>query len=376
MGPLKGLQIIEMAGIGPAPFCGMVLSDLGANVIRVDRVTSAGSVSRQEASNRGKKSIAVDLKTTKGIEVVLNLVEASDALFEGFRPGVMEKLGLGPDVCLQKNKKIVFGRMTGWGQEGPLAFAAGHDINYISLSGVLATIGRPGAPPVPPLNLIGDYGGGGMLLALGLVAALFETKSSGKGQVIDAAMVDGSALLMTMIYTMRGMGLWKDSLGSNFLDGGAHFYDTYECKDGKYISIASIEPKFYQLLREITPLEDSIFDDQLSRESWPEQKKALKEIFLKKIQQEWCDLMEGTDICFAPVLNMAEAPEHPHNKARNTFIELEGIVQPAPAPRFSRTVPEVYPAPAYVGEHTEEVLKSIGMQDSDIEDLKASGEVA
>jgi alpha-methylacyl-CoA racemase len=376
MGPLKGLQIIEMAGIGPAPFCGMVLSDLGANVIRVDRVTSAGSVSRQEASNRGKKSIAVDLKTTKGIEVVLNLVEASDALFEGFRPGVMEKLGLGPDVCLQKNKKIVFGRMTGWGQEGPLAFAAGHDINYISLSGVLATIGRPGAPPVPPLNLIGDYGGGGMLLALGLVAALFETKSSGKGQVIDAAMVDGSALLMTMIYTMRGMGLWKDSLGSNFLDGGAHFYDTYECKDGKYISIASIEPKFYQLLREITPLEDSIFDDQLSRESWPEQKKALKEIFLKKIQQEWCDLMEGTDICFAPVLNMAEAPEHPHNKARGTFIELEGIVQPAPAPRFSRTVPEVYPAPAYVGEHTEEVLKSIGMQDSDIEDLKASGEVA
>jgi alpha-methylacyl-CoA racemase len=376
MGPLKGLQIIEMAGIGPAPFCGMVLSDLGANVIRVDRVTSAGSVSRQEASNRGKKSIAVDLKTTKGIEVVLNLVEASDALFEGFRPGVMEKLGLGPDVCLQKNKKIVFGRMTGWGQEGPLAFAAGHDINYISLSGVLATIGRPGAPPVPPLNLIGDYGGGGMLLALGLVAALFETKSSGKGQVIDAAMVDGSALLMTMIYTMRGMGLWKDSLGSNFLDGGAHFYDTYECKDGKYISIASIEPKFYQLLREITPLEDSIFDDQLSRESWPEQKKALKEIFLKKTQQEWCDLMEGTDICFAPVLNMAEAPEHPHNKARGTFIELEGIVQPAPAPRFSRTVPEVYPAPAYVGEHTEEVLKSIGMQDSDIEDLKASGEVA
>ena len=376
MGPLKGLQIIEMAGIGPAPFCGMVLSDLGANVIRVDRVTSAGSVSRQEASNRGKKSIAVDLKTTKGIEVVLNLVEASDAIFEGFRPGVMEKLGLGPDVCLQKNKKIVFGRMTGWGQEGPLAFAAGHDINYISLSGVLATIGRPGAPPVPPLNLIGDYGGGGMLLALGLVAALFETKSSGKGQVIDAAMVDGSALLMTMIYTMRGMGLWKDSLGSNFLDGGAHFYDTYECKDGKYISIASIEPKFYQLLREITPLEDSIFDDQLSRESWPEQKKALKEIFLKKIQQEWCDLMEGTDICFAPVLNMAEAPEHPHNKARGTFIELEGIVQPAPAPRFSRTVPEVYPAPAYVGEHTEEVLKSIGMQDSDIEDLKASGEVA
>jgi alpha-methylacyl-CoA racemase len=339
-------------------------------------VTAAGSASRQEASNRGKKSIAVDLKTPKGIEIVLNLVEASDAIFEGFRPGVMEKLGLGPDVCLQKNKKIVFGRMTGWGQEGPLAYAAVHDINYISLSGVLATIGRPGSPPVPPLNLIGDYGGGGMLLALGLVSALFETKNSGKGQVIDAAMVDGSALLMTMIYNMRGMGLWKDSLGSNFLDGGAHFYDTYECKDGKYISIASIEPKFYKLLREITPLEDSIFDNQLSRESWPEQKKALKVIFLKKTQQEWCDLMEGTDICFAPVLNMAEAPEHPHNKARDAFIELEGIVQPAPAPRFSRTTPKAHPPPAYIGEHTNEVLTEIGMQESDIEALKSSGEIA
>jgi len=376
MGPLKGLQIIEMAGIGPAPFCGMVLSDLGANVIRVDRVTSAGSVSRQEANNRGKKSIAIDLKTTKGIEVVLKLVAKSDALFEGFRPGVMEKLGLGPDICLQKNKKIVYGRMTGWGQEGPLAYAAGHDINYISLSGALSTIGRPGSPPVPPLNLIGDYGGGGMLLALGLVAALLETKSSGKGQVVDASMVDGSALLMTMIYNMRGMGLWKDSLGSNFLDGGAHFYDTYECKDSKFISIASIEPKFYQLLREITPLKDPIFDDQLKRESWPEKKKALKAIFLKKTQQEWCELMEGTDICFAPVLNMAEAPEHPHNKARDTFIELEGIVQPAPAPRFSRTTPEAHPPPAYVGEHTDEVLTDIGIQESDIEALKSSGEIA
>ena len=376
MGPLKDLKIIEMAGIGPAPFCGMVLSDLGAEVIRIDRVTSAGSVSKQDANNRGKKSIAVDLKTTKGIEVVLKLAAKSDALFEGFRPGVMEKLGLGPNVCLQRNKKIVYGRMTGWGQEGPLAHAAGHDINYIALSGVLSAIGRPGSPPVPPLNLIGDYGGGGMLLALGLVSALWESKNSGKGQVVDAAMVDGSSLLMTMIYNMRGIGMWKDSLGSNFLDGGAHFYDTYECKDSKFISIASIEPKFYQLLREITPLEEPIFDDQLDRESWPKKKQALKAIFLKKTQQEWCSLMEGTDICFAPVLDMAEAPKHPHNKARNTFIELEGIVQPAPAPRFSRTNPEASPPPAFVGEHTDEVLRSIGMQDSDIQDLKSSGEIA
>ena len=376
MGPLKDLKIIEMAGIGPAPFCGMVLSDLGAEVIRIDRVTSAGSVSKQDANNRGKKSIAVDLKTTKGIEVVLKLVAESDALFEGFRPGVMEKLGLRPNVCLQRNKKIVYGRMTGWGQEGPLAHAAGHDINYIALSGVLSAIGRPGSPPVPPLNLIGDYGGGGMLLALGLVSALWESKNSGKGQVVDAAMVDGSSLLMTMIYNMRGIGMWKDSLGSNFLDGGAHFYDTYECKDSKFISIASIEPKFYQLLREITPLEEPIFDDQLDRESWPKKKQALKAIFLKKTQQEWCSLMEGTDICFAPVLDMAEAPKHPYNKARNTFIELEGIVQPAPAPRFSRTNPEAKPPPAFVGEHTDEVLRSIGMQDSDIQDLKSSGEIA
>ena len=283
MGPLKDLKIIEMAGIGPAPFCGMVLSDLGAEVIRIDRVTSAGSVSKQDANNRGKKSIAVDLKTTKGIEVVLKLAAKSDALFEGFRPGVMEKLGLGPDVCLQRNKKIVYGRMTGWGQEGPLAHAAGHDINYIALSGVLSAIGRPGSPPVPPLNLIGDYGGGGMLLALGLVSALWESKNSGKGQVVDAAMVDGASLLMTMIYNMRGIGMWKDSLGSNFLDGGAHFYDTYECKDSKFISIASIEPKFYQLLREITPLEEPIFDDQLDRESWPKKKQALKAIFLSQL---------------------------------------------------------------------------------------------
>ena len=346
MGPLKGLKIIEMAGIGPGPFCGMVLADLGAEVIRVDRASAAGSGSRQEPANRGKRSIAVDLKSTEGVEVVLKLVEGADAIFEGFRPGVMERLGLGPDICLERNKKIVFGRMTGWGQDGPLADAAGHDINYISLSGALAAIGRPDSPPVPPLNLIGDFGGGGMLLALGLVSALFEARGSGEGQVVDAAMTDGSALLMTMLYSMKGSGFWQESKGSNLLDGGAHFYDTYECKDGKYISIGSIEPQFYKLLRELADLDDPIYDNQMTRDNWPDLKADITKVFLNKTRDEWCDLMEGTDVCFAPVLSMWEAPKHPHNLARKTFIELEGLDQPAPAPRFSKTIAEVKSSPA------------------------------
>ena len=376
MGPLKGLKIIEMAGIGPGPFCGMVLADLGAEVIRVDRASAIGTGSKQEASNRGKKSIAVDLKSEEGAEVVLKLVETADAIFEGFRPGVMERLGLGPDVCFERNERIVFGRMTGWGQEGPLANAAGHDINYISLTGALAAIGRPGSPPVPPLNLIGDFGGGGMLLALGLVAALLESKESKKGQVVDAAMTDGSALLMTMIYSMQSSGMWKTSMGSNLLDGGSHFYDTYECKDGKFISLGSIEPQFYALLCQIAELDESIFGEQMSRDSWPEQKEAIKKIFLDKTRDEWCELMEGTDVCFAPVLDMSEAPKHPHNIERKTFIDLEGVTQPAPAPRFSRTEPEVASSPSIVGEHTDEVLTSIGLSDEDINTLKTSGAVA
>ena len=376
MGPLKGLKIIEMAGIGPGPFCGMVLADLGAEVIRVDRASAIGTGSKQEASNRGKKSIAVDLKSEEGAEVVLKLVETADAIFEGFRPGVMERLGLGPDVCFERNERIVFGRMTGWGQEGPLANAAGHDINYISLTGALAAIGRPGSPPVPPLNLIGDFGGGGMLLALGLVAALLESKESKKGQVVDAAMTDGSALLMTMIYSMQSSGMWKTSMGSNLLDGGSHFYDTYECKDGKFISLGSIEPQFYALLCQIAELDESIFGEQMSRDLWPEQKEAIKKIFLDKTRDEWCELMEGTDVCFAPVLDMSEAPKHPHNIERKTFIDLEGVTQPAPAPRFSRTEPEVASSPSIVGEHTDEVLTSIGLSDKDINTLKTSGAVA
>ena len=376
MGPLKGLKIIEMAGIGPGPFCGMVLADLGAEIIRVDRASAIGTGSKQEPSNRGKKSIAVDLKAKEGVEVVLKLVETADAIFEGFRPGVMERLGIGPEVCLARNDRIVFGRMTGWGQEGPLANAAGHDINYISLSGALAAIGRPGSPPVPPLNLIGDFGGGGMLLALGLVAALLESKDSKKGQVVDAAMTDGSALLMTMIYSMQSSGMWKTTMGSNLLDGGSHFYDTYECKDGKFISIGSIEPQFYALLCQIAELDEKVFSKQMSRDLWPEQKEEIKKIFLKKTRDEWCELMEGTDVCFAPVLDMSEAPQHPHNKERKTFIDLEGVTQPAPAPRFSRTEPEVVSSPSIVGEHTNEVLSSIGLSEEDISTLKTSGAVA
>ena len=376
MGPLKGLKIIEMAGIGPGPFCGMVLADLGAEIIKVDRASAIGTGSKQEASNRGKKSIAVDLKSEEGVEVVFKLVEKADAIFEGFRPGVMERLGLGPNDCLKRNERIVFGRMTGWGQEGPLAKAAGHDINYISLSGALAAIGRPGSPPVPPLNLVGDFGGGGMLLALGLVAALFESKQSKKGQVVDAAMTDGSALLMTMIYTMQSLGMWKTTLGSNLLDGGSHFYDTYECEDGKFISIGSIEPQFYELLCQIAELDKSIFGKQMSRDSWPKQKEEIKKIFLNKSRDEWCELMEGTDICFAPVLDMSEAPKHPHNIERKTFIELEGVTQPAPAPRFSRTEPEISSSPSVVGENTDEVLISIGFSQKDIDSLKISGAVA
>ena len=376
MGPLKGLKIIEMAGIGPGPFCGMVLADLGAEVIRVDRASAAGTGTRQEPANRGKRSIAIDLKSPEGIEVVLKLIDRSDAIFEGFRPGVMERLGLGPDVCLGRNKKIVFGRMTGWGQDGPLANAAGHDINYISLSGALAAIGRPDSTPVPPLNLIGDFGGGGMLLALGLVSALLEAKGSGEGQIVDAAMTDGSALLMTMIYSMKGSGFWQDSMGSNLLDGGAHFYDTYECKDGKFISIGSIEPQFYKLLRELANLEDSIYDNQMSRENWPDLKKEIAKVFLNKTRDEWCDLMEGTDVCFAPVLSMWEAPQHPHNVARKTFIELEGLDQPAPAPRFSKTVSEVRSPPALAGEHTDEILNEIGIDSDQIKTLRTQGGVA
>ena len=376
MGPLKGIKIIEMAGIGPGPFCGMVLADLGAEVIRIDRASAAGTGSREEPANRGKKSIAVDLKSEKGVEIVLKLVENSHAIFEGFRPGVMERLGLGPEICQARNEKIVYGRMTGWGQTGPLANAAGHDINYIALSGALAAIGRDDSPPVPPLNLIGDFGGGGMLLALGLVSALLESKSSGKGQVVDAAMTDGSSLLMTMMYSMHQSGFWNLERQTNLLDGAAHFYDTYKCKDGKFISLGSIEPQFYALLCEKAELSQAEFGEQMKRETWKSKKERLCEIFLNKTRDEWCDLMEGTDVCFAPVLDMSEAPKHPHNIARKTFIELEGVIQPAPAPRFNRTENEITLPPAIAGEHSKEVLHSLGLEEEEIENLFEIGAIA
>ena len=377
MGPLTGLRVIELQGIGPGPFCGMMLADMGAEIIRVDRSAAVGSGARSaDVLARGRKSIAVDLKNPQGVETVLKLVETADVLLEGFRPGVTERLGLGPDVCLARNPKLVYGRMTGWGQTGTMAHAAGHDINYISLSGVLHAIGEPGSRPTPPLNLVGDFGGGGMLLAFGIVAALYERGVSGKGQVIDAAMTDGSALLMNSIFGLMGQGVWNQNRGSNLLDGGAHFYGTYETKDGRYVSIGSIEPQFYALLLENTGLDqDPELAKQMSRDDWPKLREKLAAVLATKTRDEWDEVMLGTDICYAPILNFDEAVAHPHNQARNTFVASADIVQAAPAPRFSRTAPELPEPPVGPGEHSEEVLASIGLDAAAIAELKASGAV-
>ncbi len=371
MGPLNGIKVIEIAGIGPGPFCAMMLSDLGAEVVRVDRKSNLGQGSKFNVLNRGRRSIAVDLKNADGVEAVLRLVDQADAIIEGFRPGVMERLGLGPDVCLKRNPKLVYGRMTGWGQDGPLSQAAGHDINYISLSGVLGAIGRKGERPVPPLNLVGDFGGGGMMLALGVTSALLEVQKSGKGQVVDAAMTDGSAALMAAIYGMNAMGAWGVDRGTNMLDSGAHFYDAYECSDGKWISIGSIEPQFYALLLEKGEIEDAEFKGQMERENWSSLKAKTVALFKTKSRDEWCEIMEGSDICFAPILDLAEAPEHPHNKARGTFIQIDGVTQPAPAPRFSRTPNETPGPPPTAGQHTDEVLTSWGFTPEEVSDLRA-----
>ncbi len=373
MGPLKGVKIIEVGGIGPGPFCAMMLSDMGADIIRVER---KGEPARYKPEyntlHRGRRSIGVDLKKPEGVELLLRLVEKADALQEGFRPGVMEKMGLGPEVCLKRNPKLVYGRMTGWGQEGPLSHASGHDINYIALTGALYSIGRPDQNPVPPLNLVGDFGGGGMLLAFGMACALFETQRSGKGQVIDAAMVDGAAALMTMFYGLRAAGLWTDERGSNFLDGGAPYYDTYETADGKWISVGSIEPQFYALLLKHSGIDDPEFLGQNDQAKWPELKKKIAGIFKTKTRAEWSEIMLGTDVCFGPVLTMGEALMHPHNVARKTFVEIEGVPQPAPTPRFSRTKPEIR-GPVLVGpEHTEAALLDWDIPKNDIEKLRAA----
>ena len=380
-GPLTGYKVIEIAGIGPGPFCAMLLADMGADVIRVDRAQSvrgpAPEGPAKDVSLRGRRSVAIDLKNPDGVATLLDLVEQADALIEGFRPGVMERLGVGPDECFARNPKLVFGRMTGWGQEGPYSAWAGHDINYISLAGALAHIGRAGEAPVPPLNLVGDFGGGGMFLAFGVVCALLEAQRSGQGQVVDAAMVDGTATLMAMFWSMSQTGVWDASQrGVNLLDTGAHFYDAYECADGKYISLGSIEPQFYAELLRLTGLsDDPQFAKQMDRSEWPALKERLREVFKGKSRDEWCAVMEHTDVCFAPVLTMAEAAEHPHNVARQMIIERDGIKQPAPAPRFSRTVPEIARSPQHAGQGTVDALADWGIPQDRIDKLVESGAV-
>ncbi len=379
MGPLSGYRIIELAGIGPGPMCAMLLSDMGADVLRIDRTADAGLGIAMDTKyallNRGRRSVALDLKKPEAIEAMLKLVEKADGLIEGFRPGVTERLGLGPEVCLKRNPRLVYGRMTGWGQEGPLAHAAGHDINYIALSGALHSIGRRGEAPVPPLNLVGDFGGGALYLALGMVAGLLETQKSGKGQIVDAAMVDGAASLMTAIYGIHGSGRWTDNRGDNILDTGAHYYDVYETKDGKYISIGSIESKFYDELLELSGLKKEELARQNDRDAWPAMKQKVAAIFKTKTRDEWCKVMEGSDVCFAPVLSMTEAPKHPHNRHRGTFIEDDGVIQPGPAPRFSRTPSKIQRPPAQPGEHTEEALRDWGFSAPELERLRKAAAI-
>jgi alpha-methylacyl-CoA racemase len=380
MGPLAGYRVVELAGIGPGPFCAMMLSDMGAEVLRVDRRGDADLGldvdPRFSVLERGRRSVAIDLKTPAGVAAVKRLVAQADALIEGFRPGVMERLGLGPEDCLAVNPRLVYGRMTGWGQDGPMAHAAGHDINYIALAGVLHSIGPRGGRPVPPLNLVGDFGGGGMYLAFGIVCALLEATRSGQGQVVDAAMVDGAASLAAAVFGLRAMGIWTDERGDNILDSGSPWYDVYETRDGKYVAIGSIEKRFYQELLDRTGLAGEALPPQRDKARWPELRARLTEVFKQKTREEWCAIMEGSDVCFAPVLSMAEAARHPHNQARGTFVEVDGVPQPAPAPRFSRSKPAIQRPPSRRGEHTEPALGDWGFSAADIAALRADGAIA
>jgi len=385
-GPLTGYRVIELAGLGPTPFGAMMLSDMGAEVIRVDRPAGATAAARggplpgatPAASGdllaRGRRSVAVDLKHPDGVATVLTLVAQADALVEGFRPGVAERLGVGPEPCLARNPRLVYGRMTGWGQEGPLAQQPGHDINYLALSGTLSAIGRAGEAPVPPLNLVADFGGGGMLLAFGVVCALLEAKASGKGQVVDAAMVDGSALLATMTHGLRAAGWWEDQRGTNLLDTGAWFYEVYETADGGYLAVGALEPKFCAELVRLAGLTDA--PNQFDRSRWPEAKARVAALFRTKTRDEWCQVFEGSEACVTPVLGMGEAPRHPHNAHRGTFVEHSGAVQPAPAPRFSRTPAAIAgPPPRMAGQDTDEVLADWGLDGSEIDRLRKAGAV-
>ena len=370
MGPLTGIKVIEMAAIGPVPFCAMMLSDMGAEVIRIDRLSQKGSGSSANVLYRGRKSVAFDLKNSIALDSTLRLSDQADVILEGFRPGVMERLGLGPEVCLERNPKLIYGRMTGWGQSGPLSHAAGHDINYISIAGALGSMGYADRPPAPPLNLIGDFGGGAMYLLAGILAAIVERNSSGKGQVVDAAMTDGTASLLSPFYGLMAMGMWSTERYSNRLDGGAFYYGSYECSDGKYISLGSLEPQFYALLLEKCGITDETFKEQSDQKAWPIKREKMEALFKTKTQQEWCGILEGTDVCFAPVLNLKEAPDHPHNKTRQTFVKVQGVTQPAPAPRFSRTQGKIQSPAVLTGENTEEVLSDWGFSDSEISNLK------
>jgi alpha-methylacyl-CoA racemase len=378
MGPLNGIRILEIAGIGPGPFAAMLLADLGAEVLRVDRAQNVRENPQDvpaDILNRGRRSVGFDLKNPEAREALLRMVEGADALIEGFRPGVMERLGIGPEVCLERNPRLLYGRMTGFGQDGPMAHAAGHDINYIAMSGALHSIGHKGGRPVPPLNLVGDFGGGGLMLAFGIVCGIVERARSGKGQVIDAAMVDGSATLMGFIFGLQAMGGWNDERGTNILDTAAHFYDTYETSDGKYVSIGSIEPQFYAELLEKTGLGGEDLPQQMDKSGWDSLKERLTGIFKSKTRDEWCAIMEGSDVCFAPVLSLAEAPRHPHNVARKTFIDVEGIVQPAPAPRFDRTPGEISRPAAQPGQHTAAALGDWGFSSEEIHKLTDAGAI-
>ena len=376
-GPLAGVKVLEIAGIGPGPFCGMLLADMGADVLRVDRLQGSDLglpvEPKYDIMSRGRRSIALDLKQADSVQTVLALAAKADALIEGFRPGVTERLGLGPETCLARNPRLVYGRITGWGQDGPLAQAAGHDINYIALTGALHAIGRKGEAPLPPLNLIGDFGGGGMVLAFGIACALFEARGSGKGQVIDAAMTEGAAGLMAMFYGRMAAGHWRDQRGVNVLDGGSPWYKAYRTADGKYIAIGSIEARFYAELLERLGLDPQSLPGQFEFARWPELHAAFADAFSKKTRDQWCHEMEGTDVCFAPVLSIAEAPQHPHNKARGAFVEIEGVTQPAPAPRFSRTPGAIARAAPRRGEGAAEALAGWGFSRSEIEGFRARG---
>ena len=376
MGPLKGLTIIEISGIGPGPFAGMSLADMGANVIRVERPGGTDFSNAQEPRldflNRGKRCICVNLKQREGVATVLQLLEKADGLLEGNRPGVMERLGLGPDICLEKNPALVYGRMTGWGQEGPMAQAAGHDLNYVALAGALHPIGRAGEKPAIPLNLVGDFGGGGLMLAYGMVCALLEAKTSGKGQVVDAAMIDGAATLMASTFAASQVGFWREERGTNLLDGGAHFYEVYETSDGKYISLGAIEPQFYAALLETLGEEATYFQNQWDMDNWPAMQEQMSEIIKGKTRDQWDAVFAGVDVCYAPVLAMSEVRHHPHHQARGTFIDDGEYWQPAPAPRFSRTKAELRGPSARLGQHTQDILREFGFSDQDIAEKLAS----